>query len=304
VALTPGGFFVFDQILQSLDLSALATRAIAHIPSVIAGLIIFVALWSLFRLMRYPAKRALERAGLAPALIRLLVDSLLRYTIMAFALIMALDQFGINVAAALAGLGIAGVAIGFAAQDSVANVISGFLIFLDRPFRTGDWVEVAGHSGTVVEITLRSTRIRTPSNTFVVIPNKTIINEVLVNHSKNGDLRLNVPIGIAYKEYIPQAREVLLRAVSTLEPVLKDPAPTVVVLECGDSSVNLEIRAWIPDANLQVPIGAAVIEAAKLALDEAGIEIPFPHLQLFIDDVRRPVWEGLTALNRQGRPNA
>jgi small conductance mechanosensitive channel len=217
---------------------------------------------------------------------------------------MALDQFGVNVGAALAGLGIAGIAIGFAAQDSVANVISGFLIFLDKPFQAGDWVDVVDHQGRVVEITLRSTRIRTPSNTYVVIPNKMIIDQVLVNHSKHGETRLNIPIGIAYKEYIPQAREVLLRAISSVEHVLQDPPPAVVVMECGDSSINLEMRPWIGDANHGAPVTVAVVEAAKLALDEAGIEIPFPHLQLFVEDVKRPVWEGLTALNRQGRPNA
>lgn len=295
---------MLDQILRDLDLAALATNAVAHIPAVIAGVIIFVALWGLFRLTRNPARRALQRAGLAPALIRLLVDSLMRYTILAFALVMALDQFGVNVGAALAGLGIAGVAIGFAAQDSVANVISGFLIFLDKPFQAGDWVDVVDHQGRVVEITLRSTRIRTPSNTYVVIPNKMIIDQVLVNHSKHGETRLNIPIGIAYKEYIPQAREVLLRAIEGIEHILKEPAPAVVVVECGDSSVNLEIRPWIADANQGAPVTVAVVEAAKLALDEAGIEIPFPHLQLFVDDVKRPVWEGLTDLNRQGRPNA
>lgn len=295
---------MLDQILQNLDLTALATRAIERIPAVIAGVIIFIVLWGLFRLTRNPAKRALERAGLAPALIRLLVDSVLRYTVLAFALIMALDQFGINVGTALAGLGIAGIAIGFAAQDSVANVISGFLIFLDKPFQAGDWVDVVDHQGRVVEITLRSTRIRTPSNTYVVIPNKMIIDQVLVNHSKHGETRLNIPIGIAYKEYIPQAREVILRAIGGLEHVLKEPAPTVVVMECGDSSINLEMRPWIGDANHGAPVTVAVMEAAKLALDEAGIEIPFPHLQLFVDEVKSPVWEGLTALNRQERPNA
>lgn len=295
---------MLDQLIDSLDVSVLATRIVDYIPAVISGVLIFLAIWIMFKLTRGPAHRALERAGLAPALIRLLVDSLFRYTVMAFAIVMALDQFGVNVAAAVAGLGIAGVAIGFAAQDSVANVISGFLIFLDKPFQSGDWVDVAGQSGTVVEITLRSTRIRTPSNTFVVIPNKMIIDEVLVNYSKNGETRLNLPIGIAYKEYIPQAREVILRAVSDLDHVLKDPAPTVVVLECGDSSINLEMRVWVPDANIQAAVGVAVMEAAKLALDEAGIEIPFPHMQLFVDDVKPPVWEGLTALNRQNRPSS
>ena len=295
---------MLDQILQDLDLTALVTRAIGHIPAVIVGLIIFVGFWALLRITRYPAKRTLERAGLAPALVRLLVDSVLRYTVLAFALVMALDQFGVNVAAALAGLGIAGIAIGFAAQDSVANVISGFLIFLDKPFQTGDWVDVVDQQGTVVEITLRSTRIRTPSNTYVVIPNKMIIDQVLVNYSKHGETRLNIPIGIAYKEYIPQAREVLLRAISGIDHVLQNPAPTVIVAECGDSSINLEMRPWIGDANHGEPVTAAVVEAAKLALDEAGIEIPFPHLQLFVDEVKSPVWDGLTALNREGRPNA
>ena len=295
---------MLDQLLQSVDLTALTTTAIGYIPGIIAGLIIFFGFWAVLRITRNPAKRALERPGLAPALIRLLVDSLLRYTILAFALVMALGQLNVDVTAAVAGLGIAGVAIGFAAQDSVANVISGFLIFLDKPFQAGDWVDVVDHQGRVVEITLRSTRIRTPSNTYVVIPNKMIIDQVLVNHSKHGETRLNIPIGIAYKEYIPQAREVLLRAIAGVDNVLQDPPPTVVVMECGDSSINLEMRPWIGDANHGAPVTVAVVEAAKLALDEAGIEIPFPHLQLFVDEVKRPVWEGLTALNRQGRPNA
>jgi small conductance mechanosensitive channel len=287
-----------------VDLTALTTQAIGYIPGVIAATVIVMAFWLLSRLVRQPAKNALQKAGLAPALISLLVDSLMRYTIMAFALVMALGQLNVDVTAAVAGLGIAGVAIGFAAQDSVANVISGFLIFLDKPFQAGDWVDVVDHQGRVVEITLRSTRIRTPSNTYVVIPNKMIIDQVLVNHSKHGETRLNIAIGIAYKEHIPQAREVLLRAIKGVDNVLPDPPPTVVVMECGDSSINLEMRPWIGDANHGAPVTCAVVEAAKLALDEAGIEIPFPHLQLFVDDVKRPVWEGLTALNRQGRPNA
>lgn len=216
---------------------------------------------------------------------------------------MALDQLGVNVAAAIAGLGIVGIAVGFAAQDSVANVISGFLIFLDKPFEAGDWVAVADQEGTVVEITLRSTRIKTPENTYVVIPNKMIIDQVLVNYSKHGVTRLNIPVGIAYKEYIPQAREVLLRAVKDLEHVLADPAPTVVVNQLGGSSVDLEVRVWVNDANTGQGVMANVVEVVKLALDEASIEIPFPHLQLFVDDVKPPVWEGLTALNRQSRPN-
>ena len=294
---------MFDQLIQSLDLTALTTKVVEFIPAVFAAALILIGLWLLFGLIRNPAKLVLDRASLAPALIRLLIDSVLRYSLLAFAIVMALDQLGVNVAAAIAGLGIVGLAVGFAAQDSVANVISGFLIFLDKPFEPGDWVGVADQQGTVVEITLRSTRIRTPENTYVVIPNKLIIDQVLVNYSKHGATRLNIAVGIAYKEYIPQAREVLLGAVKDLEHVLSDPAPTVVVAQLGASSVDLEVRVWVSDANTGQGVMANVVEVAKLALDEASIEIPFPHLQLFVDDVKPPVWEGLTALNRQSRPN-
>jgi small conductance mechanosensitive channel len=295
---------VLDRFIQSLDLTALSTKVVGFVPAAVTAAVILFSLWLLYGLLRHPARSALERGGVAPGLIRLLVDSIMRYSMLAFALVMSLDQLGVNVGAAIAGLGIAGIAIGFAAQDSVANVISGFMIFLDKPFEAGDWVGVAGEEGTVVEITLRSTRIKTPENTYVVIPNKMIIDEVLVNYSKHGSTRLNIAVGIAYKEYIPQAREVLLRAVQSVEYVLTDPAPTVVVNELGGSSVDLEVRVWVADANKGQGVMAAVVEAAKLALDEAGIEIPFPHLQLFVDDVKPPVWEGLTALNGQNRPNA
>ena len=116
---------------------------------------------------------------------------------------MAADQIGINVGAALAGIGVAGLAIGFAAQDSLANVIAGFLIFIDKPFEVGDWVTVADNYGASATSRCGRRRIRTNRNTYVVIPNKTIIDTVLVNHSKHGETRIDVPIGIAYKEHLP-----------------------------------------------------------------------------------------------------
>jgi small-conductance mechanosensitive channel len=193
------------------------------------------------------------------------------------------------VAAAVAGLGVAGLALGFAAQDSVANVISGILIFWDKPFIVGDWIQTEGSYGRVVEITLRSTRMRTNRNTYVVIPNKTVIDAVLENYSKHGELRIDVPVGIAYKEDIPKAREVLLDAIRPLPDVMAEPEPDVVVESLGDSSVNLLVRGWIETAD-SLPGGtASIIEASKLALDAAGIQIPYPHLQLFVDDVEERV---------------
>jgi small conductance mechanosensitive channel len=213
---------------------------------------------------------------------------------------MAASQLGFNVAAALAGIGVVGLAVGFAAQDSLANMISGFLIFWDKPFQVGDIITVEGQYGKIAQITMRTTRIRTPDNTYVIIPNKNIIDSVLTNHSKHGEVRLNVPIGIAYKEHIPDARRVLLEAVAGLEGVLADPPPDVVVSETAASSVDLMVRVWIADAYQERPVYHRVLEASKLALDAAGIQIPFPHLQLFVDDVEGRVIEKVSHLANGG----
>ncbi len=222
---------------------------------------------------------------------------------MIFGLVMAAAQLGINVGAALAGLGVIGLALAFAAQDSVANVISGIIIFWDKPFEVGDWIKVEEQFGRVNNITLRSTRIRTPRNTYVVIPNKAIIDAVLENLSQHGELRVDVAVGIAYKEDILTARRVLLEAVSGIDTVKSEPAPDVVVQELGDSSVNLQVRVWIESARDRQGTYFKAIEAAKLALDRAGIEIPFPHLQLFVDDVEERVWDKAAGL-RSGAPRS
>jgi small-conductance mechanosensitive channel len=193
---------------------------------------------------------------------------------------------------------VAGIALGFAAQDSVANVISGIMIFWDKPFVVGDWIRTEGNYGRVAEITLRSTRIRTNRNTYVVIPNKTVIDAVLENYSKHGELRIDVPIGIAYKEDIRRSREVLLDAVRPLPDVMTHPEPDVVVESLGDSSVNLLVRVWLEKADALPRGTVAVVEASKLALDAAGIQIPFPHLQLFVDDVEERVIKKAAQLRR------
>ena len=278
-----------DRIAELIDVKELLTAVVAFVPKVGAALLVLVAFWLIYRVSRPGLRAALHKADFHEALIQLMVDNLYRYAIMIVSLVMAADQLGINVGAALAGLGVAGIALGFAAQDSVANVISGIMIFWDKPFIVGDWIRTEGNYGKVTEITLRSTRIRTNRNTYVVIPNKSVIDAVLDNYSKHGELRIDVPIGIAYKEDIRQAREVLLEAVRKIPGVMAQPQPDVVVESLGDSSVNLLVRAWIETADEMQPKTFVVVEASKLALDAAGIQIPYPHLQLFVDDVEERV---------------
>lgn len=285
-----------DKFIQILDVSQLVTQTVALVPLAVVALVILGAFWLVYRVTRIPAKMVLERAGLHTILVTMLVDSVYRGVLLIFALVMAADQIGINVGAALTGLGVAGLAVGFAAQETLSNIIAGFLIFIDKPFTVDDWVKVGGQYGRVSKITMRSTRIRTNNNTYVVIPNRTIINEILVNHTKHGQTRVDIPVGIAYKEYIPAARDVLLRAVSGLQGTAATPPPEVVVTELGGSSVNLEVRVWIDDAASEDPVYYRAMEASKIALDDAGIQIPYPHLQLFVDNVEDPVWEKAAAL--------
>lgn len=284
----------FDiESIDWLSSDALLAIAVAVLPRVLAALLVLLAFYVLLRGLQPALRSVLRRAGIADALIHLLVDGVVRGAIWVVALVMAASQLGINVAAALAGLGVVGIAVGFAAQETIANMIAGFLIFWDRPFRVGDWVSTQDRYGEVRDITLRTTRLRTHDNTFVVIPNKQVIGELLVNHSMYGESRVGVSVGIAYKESIDDARAVILDAVRGLEGVLATPAPSVVVDELGDSSVNLVVRVWVAEAVNEVPVKFRVVEASKKALDAAGIEIPFPHLQLFVDDVKERVWERL-----------
>lgn len=289
------------ELLQTVDFGEALQGLVVLVPRLVAAVLVLGVFWVLLRLTRPPIRAALFRAGLDRALVTMLTDSVYRLVVWVFALVMAAAQLGIDVTAALAGISVAGLAVGFAAQDSLANMIAGFLIFWDKPFHVGDFVTVQGQYGKVVEITMRSTRIQTPENTYVVMPNRHIIDNVLVNHTKHGEIRINVPIGIAYKESIPAAREALLGAVRGVDGVLSTPAPEVVCFELAGSSVNLEVRAWVDEPALERPTYYRILEQCKLALDAAHIQIPYPHLQLFVEDVQARVFEGLGRLGEGTR---
>lgn len=275
----------------NLDLAKLTEFASVTLPKFFGALVVFVLFILIYRFTRKPLARVLRGANIEEALIHMLVDNVYRLSLVFFGFVMALGQLGVNITAALAGIGIIGVAIGFAAQDSLSNIIAGFLIFWDKPFKVGDWVSIAGLYGKVAAITLRSTRIRTLENTYIIIPNQKIINEVLTNHTKNGRMRVNVSIGIAFKESIADARKALLGAVKSVPHIESDPAPDVVVKQISESSVDLLVRVWIKNAENEVEVFHNTVESCKNALDEAGIQIPFPHRQLFVDAVDKSVWE-------------
>lgn len=275
-----------EKLLANLEPAALKARLVGNLSNLFGAILILICFYILYRLISFLLKRILKRTRVEKVLINI-IDTILRVILLVFALIMVAKMFGINVSSALAGIGVVGIAVGFAAQDTLSNIIAGFLIFIDKPFRVGDYITYADEYGRIEEITIRSTRIRTQDNTYVVIPNQKIINEVLIDHSSKGDTRVVITVGIAYKESIKEAREAILKKVATINGILKTPASDVVVDQLGESSVKLQVRVWIGDAAIERRIHFATTEAVKEALDEAGIEIAYPHLQLVMDDAKK-----------------
>ncbi len=211
------------------------------------------------------------------------------------AAIVALDLLGINVMPFIAGAGVAGVAIGFAAKDTLSNLIAGVLLIVDRPFEIGDRIEVwtapKGSStwGDVIDIGLRATKIRTTDNIVIVIPNNKIMTRDIVNYTLiNARIRVRINVGIAYNADIRKASDALVKLASTVTWVCATPEPKVVVRNFGDSSVDLQLRVWIDDARQRMNTISAITDKIKIAFDAEGIEIPFPKRDITIINASEP----------------
>lgn len=269
-------------------LTAYATDlASSFVPNLLSAIFVGLVFYLLFRGVRSVSQRVLRRSRQVNAGLEALLLRTLNVIGLAFIFVLVLSQIGVNVAALVAGLGIAGIALGFAAKDTLENFISGVTILLDSPFGIGDWVEVESTYGQVIELTLRSTRIRTLENRILVVPNVLMINQSLENRSALGrpdGLRVDIPFGIAYKEFPAEARSVVLRLTEGDDRLRDDVGPDVVVTGLNDSSVDMVLRVWVKDPGKEVPVRFDYVERVREALREADIEIPFPHLQLFIDE--------------------
>lgn len=249
-------------------------------PRIVAAVIVLVVFYILYRVLFMLLRKVLQRSTYIDAGLQMLMLQGFRVASVAFIGIMVLGELGFNVAVLIGGLGVASLAVGFAAKDTLENVISGVTILVDRPFRIGDRVIVRGTFGAVREITLRSTRIRTAKNEVMVIPNLLMINEVLVNQTMLEPLRVDIPFGIAYKEFPQEARTVILQLPEGDERLHPDYPPEVAVTALNESSTDMALWIFIKDANDRVELHNEYTERVREALREANIEIPFPHIQL------------------------
>ncbi|MEK7462193.1 MAG: mechanosensitive ion channel family protein [Patescibacteria group bacterium] len=252
------------------------------IPNVLSALsVVFFTVVFYFITARI-FEAALKRTPMQPSLIKITVRSLYRGIVVIIALIFILSELGVNVTAALAGVGVIGLAIGFAAQQTIANIFSGFGIFIDDLYRKGHWIKIGDHYGEVMDISLRTTKIRTLDRTCISVPNATVSTSPVINFSEQGILRISTVVRIPYTESVEYTRKALLLALKKMKGVLKDPAPHVVVKQLADSGVDLYVRVFVDEPGYEQKYYYALTELCKTVLDEAKIKIPFPQQDIHI----------------------
>ncbi|MCW5203253.1 mechanosensitive ion channel [Desulfobulbus sp. US4] len=196
--------------------------------------------------------------------------------IMAFVIIAALSKLGIQTASFVAVLGAAGLAVGLALQGSLSNFAAGTLLIIFKPFKVGDYIEAAGTAGTVKEIGIFTTELRTPDNKKVIVPNAKASGDNIVNYTATGQRRVDMIASVSYSDDLDKAREILNSILAGDERILEDPAPIVAVLQLADSSVNFAVRPWVNTPDYW-DVYFNIQEKIKKRFDTEGITIPFPQ---------------------------
>ena len=270
----------FDQDVVWQVFSQLFVRFIAHLPYLILGFVVFV----LFVIAARLVKGILITAGRRTRLDLTLADLLGRLA-SAFTIILGLFVAAVvifptfNPGDLIAGLGITSVVIGFAFKDVLQNFFAGILILWRRPFIVGDEIRVGSYEGTVEEITTRSTRVKTYDGERAVLPNGDVYTSAVLVRTAYNNRRIRLSVGIGYQDSIERARSVIRQVLDKTEGVLNEPAPSIFVAELAPSSVNFNVFFWTNSRQINVlRVSDSAMTGIKLALDEAGIDIPYPHV--------------------------
>jgi small conductance mechanosensitive channel len=204
------------------------------------------------------------------------ITSLAYWAIMMFVIIAAIGQIGVQTTSLIAIMGAAGLAIGLSLQGSLANFAAGVLIVMFRPYRVGDFVEAAGVSGSVVQVQILTTILKTGDNKQVVVPNGQIMGSIITNYSANETRRVDLTVGVSYDDDLDKVRETLQDLIDSDDRILKDPASLIAVSELADSSVNFVVRIWVKSGDYW-GVFFGMTEAIKKRFDKEGISFPYPQ---------------------------
>ena len=247
---------------------------------IIAALAIFIIGKWVAKIFKKIAGKVMTKKNVDPTIISFVLN-LVYILILAFVVLAALGQLGVQTTSFVAVIGAAGLAIGLALQGSLANFAAGFLMIIFRPFKVGDFIVGAGVLGTVEEIQVFTTQLQTADNKVIIIPNAKLTSDNIINYSAKETRRVDLVCGIGYEDDIDKAKKVINDLLAADERILKEPAPTVAVLEMADSSVNFVVRPWVRTADYW-NVYFDTTESIKKRFDEEGISIPFPQRDVHV----------------------
>ena len=273
---------MFEEILSGIE--KIITPANMIFVLKIAAIIVIGLLF--LRLILFYVKQTMKKRFSQQSI--MIVRKLLSYTALFIILILILKQLNVKLAAILGAAGIAGIAIGFASQTSLSNIISGVFLISEKAFTVGDIIKVDGISGIILSVDLLSVKIRTFDNQYVRIPNEKLINTEVVNVTKFPIRRLDINLTIAYKEDLSRVRELLLEITEKNPHCLDNPEPLFVIKEFGDHGVELLLGVWFFKTDYLVTKNT-MMQEIKERFDREGIEIPFPHLSLYAGSISDPL---------------
>lgn len=268
---------IADEFANVFDPKSIASAVAAALPKIALAILTLLFFWVLWRLIDRALRRLGEREVLDSTAIAF-INATTKYAIIAMAVVSALGRVGVDTSSVLASLGIAGLTLGFAARDSLSNIISGIFIFWDRPFVIGDLVEINGQYGRVETITMRSTRVVTVDGKMLAVPNALVAAGTVVSYTNFPQLRIDIPVTVGVNEDIGRVRDLLVEAASGHLSVVADKAPAVVVKNLNDYNIEVELRVWIGDEREHLTSRVQLRELILETLRAAKVEMPFETL--------------------------
>ncbi|WP_299397827.1 mechanosensitive ion channel domain-containing protein [uncultured Gelidibacter sp.] len=244
-------------------------------PKLLGAILIWIVGSWLIKMILKGTQKTMERGNYDISLNKFLMN-LLNWILKIILIVVVLGIFGIGTTSFAAILAAAGLAIGLALQGSLANFAGGVLIMIFKPYKVGDFIEAQGIAGTVKEIQIFTTKMTSPDNKEIIIPNGKLSNDNIVNYSTMELRRVDMVFGVGYDSDIKKTKEILMNELTSHPAVLKEPAPLVRLSELADSSLNFHVRPWVKNADYWSTY-YDLMESTKQALDAAGIDIPYPH---------------------------
>jgi small conductance mechanosensitive channel len=262
-------------------MSGFVSLAIAWGIKILGAIAIYIVGKWVAQLLTKLFRKMLERSNTDATLVKFLGD-LVYFGLLVLVIIAALGTLGVNTTSFAAIVGAAGLAVGLALQGNIANFGAGVVILLLRPFKVGDFVEAGGATGVVESIGIFNTTFKTGDNRIILVPNSNIIGGNIVNYSREPIRRIDLVIGVGYDDDLKLVKQTLEEILNSHPKVLKDPAPSVALAELADSSVNFNVRPWVKSEDYW-GVRSELLETIKTTFDEKGINIPYPQLDVHLD---------------------